>query len=281
MDNNIINLWDSGKAKAVKSKEFLRLLDLLKKSSGLVIAFSGGADSAFLLAAARIAGVTPVLPVTIVSDFFTVKEKERVIRLGQYLGVDPILVSANILDDVRVTRNTDRRCYFCKLFLFSMVAEVAKKHGIHTLVHGVTLDDLQEYRPGIQAARELGFETPLVEAGFTKHKIRECSKMLGLETWNLPAQSCLATRIPQGDIITKEKLVKVERTESCLHGLGFSQVRVRCHGDMARIEAVPDELHRFGEPAVRQAVVQAFKGVGFLSVCLDLEGYSSACVIAK
>lgn len=280
-EDKTVNFWDSGKERAVKNKEFFHLLDLLKESSGLAIAFSGGADSVFLLAAARIAGVQPVLPVTIISDFFTANEKERVIRLGRYLGVDPILVSANILEDARVTRNTDKRCYFCKLLLFSMVREVAEKHGIHTLLHGVALDDLQEYRPGMEAARELDFKTPLVEAGFTKQKIRECSKILGLETWNLPSQSCLATRIPQGDIITKEKLVKVERAEICLHTLGFSQVRVRCYGDMARIEAVPDELYRFGEPDVRQEVVQAFKRVGFLSVCLDLEGYASAPVCKK
>nr|WP_320017431.1 ATP-dependent sacrificial sulfur transferase LarE [uncultured Desulfobacter sp.] len=253
------------------NKEFSLLLNLLKDAPGLAIAFSGGADSAFLLAAALIAGVKSVLPVTVVTDFFTAGEKERVVRLGQYIGITPVFVPANILDEARVTRNTDRRCYFCKLFLFSRVMEVAKKHGIHTLLHGANLDDLKESRPGMDAARELGFKTPLVDAGFSKEQIRACSKILGLETWNLPAQSCLATRIPQGDIITKEKLVKVERAETCLHGLGFGQVRVRCHGDLARIEAAPAELHRFVDPDVRQEIVQTFKRAGFYSVCLDLE----------
>ena len=232
-----------------------------------------------LLAAALIAGVKSILPVTIVSDFFTAGEKERVIRLGQYLGIAPILVPVNILDDVRVTRNTDRRCYYCKLFLFSRVMEEAKKRGIRTLLHGVNLDDLQEFRPGIDAARELGFKTPLVEAGFSKEKIRACSKILGLETWDLPAQSCLATRIPQGDIITKEKLLKVEQAENCLHELDFAQARVRCHGDLARIEVGPDELHRFWEPDVRQEIVEAFKRAGFYFVCLDLEGYTPAASV--
>lgn len=271
----MVNWRDSGKGLPAKNKEFSRLLDLLKDAPGLAIAFSGGADSAFLVAAALIAGVT-VLPVTVVSDFFTAGEKERVSRLGQYLDITPIFVPANILDDARVTRNTDRRCYFCKLFLFSRVMEVAKKHGIHTLLHGANLDDLKEFRPGMDAARELGFKTPLVEAGFSKEQIRACSKILGLETWNLPAQSCLATRIPQGDIITKEKLVKIERAETCLHGLGFGQVRVRCHGDIARIEADPGELHRFVEPDVRQEIVRTFKRAGFYSVCLDLDGYAPA-----
>jgi len=274
MNNSMVNLRDSGKRLLAGNKEFSLLLNLLKDAPGLAIAFSGGADSAFLLAAALIAGVKSVLPVTVVSDFFTAGEKERVVRLGQYMGINPVFVPANILDEARVTRNTDRRCYFCKLFLFSRVMEVAKKHGINTLLHGANLDDLKEFRPGMDAARELGFKTPLVDAGFSKKQIRACSKILGLETWNLPAQSCLATRIPQGDIITKEKLVKVERAESCLHGLGFGKVRVRCHGDLARIESGPNELHRFVEPDVRQEIVQTFKRAGFCSVCLDLEGYA-------
>ena len=265
---------ESGQRLALEHKEFSSLVSLLKKYSGLAIAFSGGADSAFLLAAARIAGVAPVLPVAVISDFFTGQEKERVIRLGQYLGIEPTLVQANILEDDKVTRNTDRRCYFCKLFLFSKVKAAAQEHRIDILVHGANLDDLKEFRPGMEAARELDFKSPLVEAGFTKQGIRDCSKILGLETWNLPAQSCLATRIPQGDIITKEKLVKVDRAESCLARLGFGQVRVRCCGKLARIEAGLDELPRLLEPDVRHEVVQTFKGVGFDSVCIDLEGYA-------
>lgn len=261
------------------NREFSDLLDILKKNSGSAIAFSGGGDSAFLLAAARIAGVEPVFPVTVVSDFFTSGEKERVNRLCRYLGASPILVSANILDDDKVTRNTDRRCYFCKLFLFSRVMEVAEDHGAQALLHGANLDDLQEFRPGMDAARELGFKAPLVEAGFTKRKIRACSKKLGLETWDLPAQSCLATRIPRGDIITKDKLIKIEQAEICLDELNFSQVRVRCHGDLARIEAGPDELNRFGEPGIREEIVQTFKRVGFKYVCLDLVGYVSGATV--
>lgn len=276
MNNSMVDWRDSGKRLLAKNKEFSHLLDWLKDAPGLAIAFSGGADSTFLVAAALIAGVKSVLPVTVVSDFFTAGEKERVNRLGQYLGITPVFVPANILDEARVTRNTDRRCYFCKLFLFSRVMEEAKKHGIHTLLHGANLDDLKEFRPGMDAAQKLGFKTPLVEAGFSKEQIRACSKILGLETWNLPAQSCLATRIPQGDIITKEKLVKIERAETCLHGLGFGQVRVRCHGDLARIEADPVELHRFVEPDVRQEIIQTFKRAGFYSVCLDLAGYAPA-----
>lgn len=267
---------DAGKVLRAKNEKFSRLLDLLNESSGAAIAFSGGADSAYLLAAARIAGGGAVVPVTVVSDFFTVKEKDRVVRLGQYLGISPVFVSANILDDAKVVQNTERRCYFCKSFLFSKVAAVAKERGVHTLFHGANVDDLQEFRPGMEAARELGFRSPLVEVGFTKTQIRECSKVLGLETWDLPAQSCLATRIPLGEVITKEKLKRVERAEVCLHGLGVDQVRVRCHGDLARIEVNPKALSRLVDSNLRQAVVQGVKRAGFHFVSLDLEGYAVA-----
>ena len=259
-----------------KNEKFSRLLSLLNESSGIAIAFSGGADSAYLLAAARIAGVRSIVPVTVVSDFFTAEEKERVVRLGLYLGVSPVFVSANILDDANVVRNTDRRCYFCKSFLFSKIAAVAKERGVCTLLHGANVDDLQEFRPGMEAARELGFRSPLVEIGFTKAQIRECSKVLGLETWDLPAQSCLATRIPRGDIITKEKLKRVELAEACLHGVGIDQVRVRCHGDLARIEVSHNALSRLVDPNLRQKVVQEVKRAGFRFVSLDLEGYATA-----
>jgi len=267
---------DAGKVLRGKNEKFSRLLDLLNDPSGIAIAFSGGADSAYLLAAARIAGVSLIVPVTVVSDFFTVKEKERVVRLGQYLGISPVFVFANILDDAKVVSNTGRRCYFCKSFLFSKVAEVAKEHGVHTLFHGANVDDLQEFRPGMEAARELGFESPLIEVGFSKEQIRVCSKMLGLETWNLPAQSCLATRIPQGDVITKGKLKRVERAEACLHELGVGQVRVRCHGDLARIEVSSNELQCLVDLNLRQKVVQGVKRAGFHFVSLDLEGYATA-----
>lgn len=272
----MVNWTDSGKQLAAKNKEFSRLLDLLKEASGVAIAFSGGADSTFLLSAALLAGVKSVLPVAIASDFFTTVEKERVVRLGQYLRIAPVFVSANILEETRVAQNTDRRCYFCKMLLFSKVMAEAKRHGIYTFLHGANLDDLKEFRPGMDAARELGFKAPLVDAGFSKAQIRACSKALGLETWNLPAQSCLATRIPTGDIITKEKLVKVELAETCLHGLGFSQVRVRCHGSIARIETDPHALQRFLEPNIRQEIVRTFKRAGFRFVSLDLEGGVSA-----
>ncbi len=276
MNNNMDDWRGAGNVLRAQNEKFSRLLDLLNDSSGIALAFSGGADSSFLLAAARISGAKLIVPVTIVSDFFTAKEKERVVRLGRYLSIPPVFVSANILDDAKVTRNTDRRCYFCKLFLFSKVAAVAKARGVLTLLHGANMDDLREFRPGMEAARELGFRSPLVEVGFSKEQIRACSKALGLETWNLPAQSCLATRIPQGDVITKEKLEGVERAEACLHELGIDQVRVRCHGNLARVEVSPNELQRLVDFNLRQKVVQGIRRAGFHFVSLDLEGYEPA-----
>lgn len=253
--------------------EFSRLVELLKGYPDLVLAFSGGADSTFLLAVAKVAGISPILPVTVVTDFFPSREKDRVDRLGAELGVAPVFVSVDILTADGVAGNDARRCYFCKKCLFSQVKAAAEAKGCKILVHGANLDDLKDYRPGMEAALELGFKAPLVEAGFTKQQIRDCSKLLGLSTWNLPSQSCLATRVPQGEPITREKLKRVELAEKFLFEKGFSQVRVRCHGGMARIETEPEAFSRFLDPGIRLRVQQAFHDAGFDFVCLDLNGY--------
>ena len=256
-----------------KVRGFSRLVELLKGYPDLVLAFSGGVDSAFLLAVAKVAGISPILPVTVVTDFFPSREKERVGRLGAELGVAPVFISVDILNADGVAGNDARRCYFCKKYLFSQVKAMADVRVCKTLVHGANLDDLKDYRPGMEAALELGFKAPLVEAGFTKQQIRDCSKLLGLSTWDLPSQSCLATRVPQGESITREKLKRVELAENFLFEKGFGRVRVRCHGDLARIETEPEVFPRFLDPGIRLRVQQAFHDAGFDYVCLDLNGY--------
>ncbi len=259
-----------------ETREFFTLVELLRGYPDLALAFSGGADSSFLLAVAKVAGIDSILPVSVVTDFLTCREKVRLRRLGNALNIEPVLVSVDILAIPGVAENCQRRCYYCKRCLFSEIRKVARKRGVQTLVHGANLDDLKEFRPGMQAARELGYLAPLVEAGFTKRKIRECSKIIGLETWNLPSQSCLATRIPEGEEITHKKLERVEAVENFLHDLDFVRVRVRCHGDLARIETGLDEFHRLLGKDVRSKVTKAFKGAGFKFVCLDLNGYVPA-----
>ncbi len=254
-------------------KKFDCLTAELKGHKQLAIAFSGGADSTFLLAAAKAAGLEKVLAVTIVSRFFTKKEKERALRLAGQMDVEHLVLDLNILNCPEVVCNDDRRCYYCKLQGFSTIREEAKKHGVETLVHGINLDDLGDYRPGIEAAKELGFAAPLVTAGFSKQEIRECSRQLGLSTWDLPSQSCLATRIPTGEVITLEKLERIESAEVVLHDFGFTQVRVRCHGSLARIELLARDVSTAMVPAVREEISSALKIIGFTFVSLDLTGY--------
>lgn len=172
-----------------------------------------------------------------------------------------------------MTVNDARRCYFCKKKGFSLVKELADKRRIQTLVHGINLDDLGDFRPGIEAAKKLGFKAPLVDVGFSKQEIRDCSRQMGLATWNLPSQSCLATRIPSNEKITQKKLEQVETAEAFLHELGFAQVRVRCHGNLARIETEPGAISRLAEPGIRESVARELKRLGFDFVSIDLEGY--------
>jgi len=245
----------------------------LKGYKKLALAFSGGADSSFLLAAADAAGLERVLAVTIVSRFFTKKEKERASGLVGQMDVDHLFVDLDILNRPEVICNDERRCYFCKQQGFSCIRDEAGKQGILSLVHGINLDDLGDYRPGIEAANELGFKAPLVNAGFSKQEIRECSRVLGLSTWNLPSQSCLATRIPTGEAITLEKLEMIEKAEAVLHEFGLAQVRVRCHGGLARIEVIPDDVPTIMVPVVREKISAALKIIGFTFISLDLTGY--------
>ncbi|WDP86874.1 MAG: ATP-dependent sacrificial sulfur transferase LarE [Desulfobacter sp.] len=258
----------------VLGKKFERLKSRLQGYQRMVLAFSGGADSAFVLAAAKAAG-TEVLAITLVSSFFTQKEKQGAKDLAQDMGADHLCLDTDILENEDVQKNTGQRCYFCKRHGFSMIEKIAGKKGIHHLVHGINTDDLGEDRPGIRAARELGFKAPLVEESFSKQEIRACSKVLGLVTWDLPSQSCLATRIPTGEPIVPATLKMVEAAESLLEELGFKQFRVRCHHNcLARIQADPKDFSRLVSPHIREQVVKGLTRLGFCFVSLDLGGIS-------
>ncbi|MCF8113554.1 MAG: ATP-dependent sacrificial sulfur transferase LarE [Desulfotignum sp.] len=235
------------------------------------VAFSGGVDSAFLLAVAAGSGLERLMAVTVDSAFVTRAEIRRARQVSQDLGVSHQVLQADILKRSKVVENLPDRCYHCKTAVFTLIREAANKAGISHVLHGVNTDDLADFRPGLKAAEELGFEAPLADAGFSKQQIRECSKQMGLATWDLPSQSCLATRIPFGDPITREALLRIEKAESFIKSLGFVHIRVRCHGKMARIET--DEESIVPIMRVRQQISAALKPMGFAFVSMDMDGY--------
>jgi pyridinium-3,5-biscarboxylic acid mononucleotide sulfurtransferase len=254
--------------------ENIRMLKAgLKKLKTAAVAFSGGVDSAFLLAVAGESGLENLLAVTVESAFVTNQEICQARQTAKDLGIAHQVAKLDILSHEQVTANTFERCYHCKTVIFSMIRRVADKNGITHVLHGVNTDDLGDFRPGLKAAEELGVLSPLVDAGFTKQQIRDCSRQMGLSTWDLPAQSCLATRIPFFDVITKKALVRIDQAEQFLRSLGFVHVRVRSHGTVARIET--DTADIAAMVAHRKQISVALKTIGFTFVSLDLDGYHS------
>lgn len=252
----------------------------LKDMKTATLAFSGGVDSVFLLAVAAASGLDHLMAVTVDSAFVTREEIQRARQVAQDLGVEHQVLEADILKVPRVVANFPERCYHCKKKVFSLIKDAAQKVGITHLLHGVNTDDMADFRPGMQAAREMGFLSPLLDAGFSKQQIRICSRQMGLSVWDLPAQSCLATRIPSGDPITGAALRRIEKAESFIKSLGFSHVRVRCHSNLARIET--DENSIGSMMGLRQQISVALKNMGFVFVSMDMDGYRTgnmnACV---
>jgi uncharacterized protein len=258
------------------------LIQNLKEYEKIAICFSGGVDSSLLAAVAKKA-CESVVAITARTEFQSRQEVENAACMARSIGIRHVVVRASVLEDLRIVENTPRRCYFCKKMIFSLIRDKAFDLGFETVAHGANLDDLADYRPGFEATREMRIIAPLIDAGLTKGEVRELSKAVGLEIWNLEAQSCLATRIPYGDIITPENLGMVEAGEALLRSLGFTGVRVRVHGQAARIElgckpgsrdsGVNHQMENIMDEKIRQEVVSGFKKIGFKYVSLDLEGY--------
>ncbi len=256
-------------------KKFKELEKRLIKLSSIAVAFSGGVDSSFLLAVAKKVNPQKLLAITVSSQFVPKREIESAKRIARSIGVEHICLDVDILENKDVARNTMERCYYCKKQIFTLIRQTAESFGIDSLLHGVNLDDLKDFRPGLKASKELGFLSPLADEKFTKADIRLLSKQLGLETWDKPSQSCLATRIPYNEMIKAGTLIMVDKAEAFLQNLGFAQVRVRCYEKTARVEVEPDVVNTILKKDIRQKISIAFAKIGFEHTSIDIDGYKT------
>lgn len=254
-------------------EKFARLQENIRSMGSLAIAFSGGVDSTFLLKAAKDVLGDNVLAVTAASCTYPERELKEAIGFAQSIGARHMVIRSEELDIEGFAENPKDRCYFCKKELFSKVVQIAKDQRIAYVADGSNVDDTGDFRPGMLAMRELGAVSPLMDAGLTKQEIRILSRELGLPTWEKQSFACLSSRIPYGEKITPEKLAMIDRAENFLLNLGFRQVRVRHHGNIARIEVGRAERGKFFEDGVMDQTDAALKEIGYDYVTLDLKGY--------
>lgn len=254
-------------------EKYENLTQLIGGMGRTLIAFSGGVDSTFLAKVAYSVLGRDAVAVTALSPTYPATEREEAKELAVAIGIEHRLIETHELEREEYAVNNPDRCFHCKKELFTEMHVIAAEESFDTIVYGGITDDLGDHRPGMEAAEMLNARAPLVEAELEKHEIRQLSKDLGLPTWDKPAGACLASRIPYGMRVTLEKLHQVDQAEHFLHKLGFRLVRVRHHGDIARIEAPPEDLPRLFANDAHTRIVDALKEIGFKYVALDMQGY--------
>ena len=257
---------------ALASRE-RRLYDALSSFDSVIVAFSGGVDSAYLAWVATEVLGTAALCVTADSPSYPDHHRQLALRIAREFSLHHEFVTTSETEQPEYRANPVNRCYYCKSELYDVLSRLATDRGIAVIVDGSNADDRSDYRPGRQAAREYGVRSPLDESDLTKADIRELSRRAGLPTWDEPASACLSSRIPYHSEVTTEKLRMIERAEAALRDLGFRVCRVRHHDTLARLELGTNELHRALEPDVRERIIRELRAIGYQHVTIDLQGY--------
>lgn len=256
-------------------EKFNALKNNLKRMDKVIIAFSGGVDSTFLLKAASLSGLSEILAVTGLSESLPEEEFTFTKEIAESFNINQRVINTEELKNTEYTNNPPDRCYHCKKELFGKIREIADRENIPFILDGTNADDARDWRPGRGAAGEEGVQSPLLDAGLSKKEIRELSKNLGLPTWNKPATPCLSSRFPYGQKITVEALERVHRAESFIRKYGVRELRVRNHSDTARIEILPGEFRKLMDNDVRTEIISYLKSLGFKYITLDLQGFRS------